>query len=158
MKINNIGALAAKELSKTLESINEEQIQTLIKAICASKRIFVYGAGRSMLMLRGIAMRLMHLGFDSYVVGDTITPALQENDLLILGSASGETSGLINVANKAKSLGGRIAVLTIDKTSTLGKLSDYIIEIPAYTDKIEDEKWNVLYCLEEACLNKPCWF
>lgn len=38
-------------------------------------------------MIRGLAMRLMHLGFDSHVVGDTTTPALAAGGLLIASSA-----------------------------------------------------------------------
>ena len=88
--------------------------------------------------MRAFSMRLMHLGFESYVVGDTTTPAFEKEDLLILGSGSGETGGLINVANKAKKIGGTVAVLTIRRESTLGRLADLLVEIPAYTDKVED--------------------
>lgn len=137
MDVRKTGSLAAQELAKTIEQIDEKQITVFMDAICNSKKVFVYGAGRSMLMLRGIAMRLMHLGFDSYVVGDTTTPALEAGDLIILGSASGETNSLVSVANKAKSLGGKIAVMTIKAESALGKMADYLIEIPAFTDKIE---------------------
>lgn len=137
MNVKAIGSLAAQELARTIENMNEKQIDELMKAICNANKIFICGAGRSQLMLRGIAMRLMHLGFDSYVVGDTTTPALQEGDLLILGSGSGETSGLVNVASKAKNFGGKIAVITIKAESTLGKMADFLVQIPAYTDKIE---------------------
>lgn len=137
MDVNKTGALAAGELAKTLECIDENQIQALMDAICCAKKVFVYGAGRSMLMLRGVAMRLMHLGLDSYVVGDTTTPAFEEDDLLILGSGSGETGSLIHVAGKAKNIGGKIAVMTIKADSTLGKMADYLIEIPAFTDKVK---------------------
>ncbi len=37
-------------------------------------RIFVTGLGRTGLMARGFAMRLMHLGRRVYHVGDVITP------------------------------------------------------------------------------------
>jgi 6-phospho-3-hexuloisomerase len=136
MKVTETAAAAAIELSGTLKKLNDNQINELIQAICNAKKIFVFGAGRSMLMLRCLAMRLMHLGFESYVVGDTTSPAFEVEDLLILGSGSGETSGLINVANKAKKIGGKIAVLTIKAESTLGIMSDILVEIPAYTDKI----------------------
>lgn len=38
---------------------------------------------------------------------------------------------------KAKKIGGTVAVMTIKKDSTLGKMSDVLVEIPAYTDKVE---------------------
>lgn len=135
MKVNELAASAARELADTLEKVDENQIQQLMQAILDAKKIYVAGAGRSLLMLRGMAMRLMHLGFESYVVGDTTTPAFEPGDLLIAGSGSGETGGLINVVTKAKKIGGKVAVMTIRKNSTLGQMADVLIEIPAYTDK-----------------------
>jgi len=36
------------------------------------------GVGRSGLIGRAFAMRLMHLGFEVYVLGETITPAVEK--------------------------------------------------------------------------------
>ena len=52
MEVNKTAGLAAYELAETLQSIKESQIQTLIDGICGAGKVFVYGAGRSMLMLR----------------------------------------------------------------------------------------------------------
>jgi len=118
--------------------MDENSIEKLMDAICSSKKIFVAGAGRSLLMLRGLAMRLMQIGYTSYVVGDTTTPAFEAEDLLIIGSGSGETAGLVNVATKAKKIGGKVALITIREESILAKLSDILIIIPAFTDMIDD--------------------
>jgi len=137
MKVSEIAERAAIELSETLKGVDNGQTEALMDAICSAKKVYVAGAGRSMLMLRCFAMRLMHLGFESYVVGDTTTPAFEPEDLLICGSGSGETSGILNIAGKAKKIGGKVAALTINKDSSLGKLSDLIVEISAYTDKVD---------------------
>ncbi|MDO4323011.1 MAG: 6-phospho-3-hexuloisomerase [Lachnospiraceae bacterium] len=139
MEIKNVAAAAAREIAETLQKIDENQVDLLVGEILKAKKVYVSGAGRSLLMMRGIAMRLMHLGFESYVVGDTTTPAFEKGDLLIVGSGSGETSGLINVVNKAKKLGGNIAVFTIKKESSLGKMADVLVEIPAFTPKVHYE-------------------
>lgn len=76
-------------------------------------------------MLKAFAMRLMHIGLKVHVVGDVVTPALQKGDLLLLASASGETASLVNVATKAKQLGGTVVLLTIFPESTLGKLAGW---------------------------------
>lgn len=138
MNVSEVSAKAAIELSNTLSQVDENSIEELMDAIYSSKKIFVVGAGRSLLMLRGLAMRLMHIGYTSYVVGDTTTPAFEAEDLLIVGSGSGETSGLVNVAAKAKKIGGKVALITIREDSTLAKLSDIHIIVPAYTDKVVD--------------------
>ena len=78
-----------QELKQTAESIPADAIRRCADKIAAHERIFVYGAGRSGLMLKALAMRLMQLGKTVYVVGETITPSIQKGDLLIVASASG---------------------------------------------------------------------
>ncbi|MCH6269264.1 6-phospho-3-hexuloisomerase, partial [Neobacillus citreus] len=74
---------------------------------------------------------LMHMGLDAYVVGETVTPSLQEDDILIIASGSGETKSLVSMAEKAKSINATVAVVTISPESTIGRLSDVAIKIPA---------------------------
>lgn len=138
MNTVQIAAKAAAELSDTLSRIDPGQADALMEAIVAAKRVFLAGAGRSMLMLRGFAMRLMHVGFTVFLVGDTTTPALEAGDLLIIGTGSGETGGLVAMADKAKKYGGTLAVVTIFPESTLGGKADVVVRIPAYTDKLPD--------------------
>ena len=138
MEVKTTAAKAAKELSAALESIEEESINKLIEAVISAKKIYVAGAGRSLLMLRALAMRLMHLGFCAYVTGDTTTPAFEEGDLMIIASGSGETSGLVYIADKVRNYKGTLAVLTIRGESTLGKMADICVVIPAFTDKVDD--------------------
>jgi len=125
------------ELSEVLLPVDEANVNRLVEEILNASKIYVAGAGRSLLMLRCFAMRLMHLGFEVYVVGDTITPAFESGDLLIVGSGSGETLGSVNVAKKAKTIGGKVALISTRSDSTLAGISDFTIVIPAYTDKVD---------------------
>ncbi|MGE5495755.1 MAG: 6-phospho-3-hexuloisomerase [Burkholderiales bacterium] len=124
-----------KELEESLSKIDKQQAQTFADAIIASKKVFVAGCGRSLLMIRGLAMRLMHMGFEAYVVGETVTPAIGPGDLLIIASGSGETGTLVVMANKAKKAGASVALITIYPESTIGKLADHIVRINAATTK-----------------------
>lgn len=142
METVEIAARAANELSRTLALVKQGEADALMQEILAAKTIFLAGAGRSLLMLRAFAMRLMHIGFTVHLVGDTVTPALREGDLLIIGSGSGETGGLVNMAKKARQLGGRLAVISIFPESTLGKMADVMVRIPAYTDKLPESPEN----------------
>ena len=72
-------------------ALNSKQVNSFIEALLSAKRVFVIGAGRSGLVAKAFAMRLMHLGLDIHVVGETITPALREGDILVVVSGSGET-------------------------------------------------------------------
>ncbi len=138
MKVTETAVRALSELSDMISVVDEEAVGELTQAILKAGKIYVTGAGRSLLMLRGFAMRLMHLGLQSYIVGDTNTPAFEPGDLLIVGSGSGETAFAAIVAQKAKKLGGTVALFTIREKSTVAKLSDIVIRIPAYTDKAEE--------------------
>ena len=93
--------LGAQQLTDCLSRVNESQLDALGEAILSADRIFVTGAGRSLLALRAIAMRFMHLGLTAYVVGDVTTPAFGAGDLLIAGSGSGTTGSVVRVAEKS---------------------------------------------------------
>lgn len=137
MTIREYSIEILKELENTLRGVDDGVADKMIDEVIGAKRIFVAGAGRSLLMLKGFAMRLMHLGFTAYVVGETVTPAIQKGDLLIVGSGSGETASLVKTAEKAKSLGVRIALVTIFPHSSIGKLADTVLAVNAPTSKAD---------------------
>lgn len=135
MNAVDISLEIVKELETTLKQVNPDQTEALVQAILKANRVYVAGAGRSLLMIRGLAMRLMHLGFTAYVVGETVTPAIEVGDLLIIGSGSGETGTLQVMAAKAKKVGASLALITVHPESTIGKLANFIVKIPATTPK-----------------------
>ncbi|WP_462410310.1 6-phospho-3-hexuloisomerase [Neobacillus sp. Marseille-QA0830] len=114
-----------KELSRSIPIIKDEDAEKLLNGILESKKVFVAGAGRSGLMARSFAMRMMHMGIDSYVIGETVTPNFEKEDLLIICSGSGETKSLVSMAEKAKCIGGKIAAVTINPSSSIGQLADF---------------------------------
>lgn len=130
MKTTQYLAEVVQELSRTVDLISDEEAEKLVNKILESKKIFVAGAGRSGFMGKSFVMRMMHMGIDAYVIGETVTANLEKDDLLIIGSGSGETKTLVSIAEKAKSLGGTVAAVTISPDSTIGKLADIIIKLP----------------------------
>lgn len=113
------------------EALAYEDFGTLIKGIQQAKSIFLLAAGRSGFSMRSIAMRLMHLGFKVYFVGDTTTPAIQSTDLLWVASGSGTTGSVVRAAEKAKSVGANVIAFTTNPASTLAGISDTHILLPA---------------------------
>ena len=129
-------ALVGSEIAETAAEVDLRQLSRLATEVqtagnSATGRIFVAGAGRSGLVLRMAAMRLMHLGFDVHIAGDTTTPAIRSGDLLLLASGSGTTSGVVRAAETASKAGARIAVYTANATSPLAELADVVVIIPA---------------------------
>ena len=91
-----------KELQDATFKIEEEQIENVLKLIAPDKKIFLTGKGRSGLAAKGFANRLMHLGFQAYVIGEISTPHTKAGDLLIITSGSGETDALVSIDKKSQ--------------------------------------------------------
>ncbi|MEK3889089.1 6-phospho-3-hexuloisomerase [Bacillus sp. FSL K6-3431] len=138
MKTTQFTKEILKELQRTAELINDSEAEQLVDGILKAKKVFVAGAGRSGFMAKSFAMRMMHVGLEPYVVGETVTPNLEQDDIFIVGSGSGETKSLVSMAEKAKSIGAMIVAVTINPTSLIGQLADIIIEIPAQTKSGEN--------------------
>lgn len=125
--------LMANHLLDVANGLDEESIKQAIKNILDAKAIFVMGAGRSGLVGKAFAMRLMHLGFTSYVVGESTTPAVHKGDLVIAISGSGETRSIADLGAIAKEIGATLLTVTSNKDSTLGRISDTVTEIAGRT-------------------------
>ena len=124
------------------EFLDEETIDKFEDIIIESKNIFVTGAGRSGLAAKAFAMRLMHLGLSAYVVGETISPAIYEDDCIIAISGSGETNTIVSAAKIAKNRGSKVLAVTTYPESTLGKLSDAYVFVKGRTKKeVDDENY-----------------
>jgi 6-phospho-3-hexuloisomerase len=126
----NLG-LIQSEIFAAASSLDRDELEDLARLLRQAPRVFVAGAGRSGLVLRMAAMRLMHLGLDVHVVGDTTTPAIRADDLLIAASGSGTTAGVVKAASTASAVGARIAVYTTDPESPLAARGDAVVVIPA---------------------------
>ena len=129
--------LAIEEILRGIDSslklLDEKQVEEFLRVIVNSNKILIVGQGRSGLVGRAFAMRLMHLGLSVYVVGETITPSIEMNDLLFAISGSGRTSFVVNAASTAKKTGAKVVTITSHPNSPLGKLSDHIVVVKGRT-------------------------
>lgn len=142
MRIKDILDKINNELHEVLSLTDEKELMTLESQIKKANRIFVAGAGRSLLMIRGLAMRLMHAGYQVYVVGETITPAIEKGDMLIIASGSGNTSTLLAMAEKCRKASARLSLITTNRSSKIAELADYILEIKTSTSKSDRQDTN----------------
>lgn len=133
----------AKEINKmikdVLDQLDEDQVDELMKKLGRSKNIFLVGAGRSGLVAKAFAMRLMHLGFNVYVVGESITPSVRKGDLVIAISGSGKTSSTLAVVETAKKLGITVVTLTTYPNSPIAKKSDIVVVIKGRVERGEKD-------------------
>ena len=112
-------------------SLDFENIKNIEEPLKNAKQIFLIGAGRTGFMVKAATMRLMHLGYQVHVVGETTTPAISKNDLLIAVSGSGTTKSIVNAAETAHKNEAKIVGFTTNPSSPLAELANHTIIIPA---------------------------
>ena len=120
-------------VSRAITAIDPGQVETLLDTLLYTKieekKALILGAGRSGLVGRAFAMRLMHVGIDVYVMGETITPAIGEGDIVIIISGSGSGAMSTTAAHMAKRLGSLIFAVTSYPDSELAQISDHVIVV-----------------------------
>tara|TARA_B100000029_G_scaffold62423_1_gene55958 strand:- start:735 stop:1295 length:561 start_codon:yes stop_codon:yes gene_type:complete len=137
VSVPDLAKQIAREIESTVARIDTERAEALVSAIHESARVFVTGAGRSRRSIESFAIRLLHLGIETFVVGETTTPALGAGDLLLVGSGSGSTGSLVPIARRAVENGGRVALVTIRDGSAIGAFADVEVHVPAPTPKLK---------------------
>ncbi|WNY28450.1 3-hexulose-6-phosphate isomerase [Methanimicrococcus stummii] len=125
----------ADQIKETANAVSENDISEMLAILLAAKEkgnaVFIAGAGRSGLMGRAFAMRLMHMGFNAYVVGDTVTPAVSSGDVLVAISGSGNTKSVVEIGKKCKSIGASVIAVTSKDGSDLKALPATNVILPA---------------------------
>ncbi|WP_312946157.1 6-phospho-3-hexuloisomerase [Superficieibacter sp.] len=128
IKENTINIL--RELEHNAAGIDNAQAAQFIRHIKKANHIFLQGAGRSGIAIRGFANRLLHLGFAVSMVGEISAPHTRPGDLVIIGSGSGETTSLKSLAEKAVASGVDVALVTMKADSTIGRLAKSVLVLP----------------------------
>lgn len=122
-----------EEISSTLVSIDENQVRVLVNEILSAEKVFFVGVGRVLLSLQSVTKRLAHLGIETHYVGEITEPAITSDDLLIVGSGSGESLFPVAIAKKAKEKGARVAHIGANPKCTMSEYSDAFVRIPVST-------------------------
>ena len=129
-----------ESITRTAGTLDRAQMTAFFSELLAAKRVYVTGAGRSGLVAKAFGLRLMHLGCDAYVVGETITPAFHEGDTLVVFSGSGETQSIVSICGTAKDLKGRVCLITAVPDSRIGRMADLVVNLGDPTSTYLHEK------------------
>lgn len=138
-RVQDMMKLMASKIRSIANSISDKDAEQFIQELLNAKRVYVVGAGRSGLVAKAFAMRLMHLGLHAYVVGETITPALNKGDVMVIFSGSGRTKTVADLAETALDIGGRICLITSNADSRIGKIANCTVIIEHHRDEVADE-------------------
>jgi 6-phospho 3-hexuloisomerase len=119
------------QLTKILSRVEPKEEERFVELIRRSRRVYLVGAGRSGLIARIFAMRLVHLRRRCYVVGETVVPAFRHQDCLVAVSGSGRTRSVVEIARTARRIGGRVVAVTAHRSSPLARVANELVLIPA---------------------------
>ncbi len=129
----NVITTILEELQAVCQNISKVEYEKLV-ALLQEDRIFYFaGEGRSGLVAKTIAMRLMHSGKEVYVIGETITPAIEKEDVLMMLSGSGKTNQVIHLGEKAAECGADVFLVTTNKQALNYSWCTKGLYIPAAT-------------------------
>ena len=94
-------------LKKTVSLLDEEKINAVAEAMIKAERIHLFGKGLNLTALEYASKLLFTLGVKNYLYSDThigylATEQMDENDLVLLCSLSGNTHQTVRMAMLAK--------------------------------------------------------
>jgi len=124
-----------EQIQGVLREDNSKEIEEIIELIRKADKIFVYGVGRSALIGKAFAMRLVQLGLKVFFIGETITPIVEPEDLVLIVSSTGETMSAIQTANIARRVGAKVVAVTSKRTSKLAHAANIILHIKQERDQ-----------------------
>jgi 6-phospho 3-hexuloisomerase len=139
-----------EKIKDILDKVSNDDLKKVKELFLKSNRVFVYGAGRSGLVAKAFAIRLVHLGYYTFVIGETITGPVQKGDLVVIISGSGETIPAVMTAEISHNLEAKIISITGKKDSGIAKFADITLFISASCDEPKRKKYAPLGTLFEA--------
>jgi 6-phospho-3-hexuloisomerase len=131
------------EVGNVLAQVQDTEVEQLVGELLKTKRVFVTGEGRSGLVGKCFAMRLMHIGLPVYVVGEVVTPAIGPGDLLVAVSGSGATPVTLTIVQRAMAAGARGFLVSSKRDSPIGVQVRNVLVIPGKTTADEDESLSI---------------
>lgn len=118
-----------KQSGRALSALDPKVVSSFVHELAEAKRVFVYGTGRSGLVARAFAVRLAHVGYTVYVIGETVAAPVQRGDVVVLVSGSGETYPVAMSAEIAKNIGATTLVITTNRKSKVASFGDVVLEL-----------------------------
>ena len=131
--VSELAKRALSDVGVVVERLDATAFESFAQAIAAAKAIALHGLGREGLQMKGVAMRLFHLGLDAHVVGEMTTPPVSAGDLLICSAGPGDFASIAALTRIAKEAGAKTAIVTAQPSSSLAKNADHVLHIPAQT-------------------------
>ena len=119
----------ARRVTEAVAKIPPAVVQEAVDILLKAPEIFVYGAGRSGIIGRAFAMRLVQIGLTAYVIGESVTPIVHRGDAVFILSGRGESQSSIQTANIVRREGAELIVLTSRPGSKIAHTASLLITV-----------------------------
>jgi 6-phospho-3-hexuloisomerase len=119
----------AGRVTEALDRIEPAAIERVVALLAQARATFVYGAGRSGIIGRAFAMRLVQIGLTAYVIGESVTPIVRRGDAVVILSGRGESYSSIQTANIVRREGAELVVFTGRSSSKLAHIATVLLPI-----------------------------
>jgi len=131
--VGSVYQRALDELGGVFAQLDEAQVDAAVSALAAANRVVLHGVGREGLQVRGLAMRLFHLGLHAAVVGEMTTPAVGAGDLFMVSAGPGAFATILALMGAAAAAGARTLVVTAQPDGEAARRADLVLCVPAQT-------------------------
>ena len=136
--MTGVAQLVADEIAAVASRVDAGEIDALCARIAGAGRIVLYGCGREGLQMRGLAMRLYHLGLAVGYQGEMTTPPIGAGDLFLASAGPGELSTVTALMRVARKAGATTALITAEPEAATPREADTLVTIPAQTMASDD--------------------
>lgn len=133
---------ALSELAAVLDNVDSESLDKACHLIANAHSLLLYGCGREGLQMRGLAMRLYHLGLNASMVGDMAAPPVGKDDLFVVSAGPGELSTVTALTQVAKRDNANVLFFTATPNAALAAVADHTVIIPAQTMANDQQNQN----------------
>ncbi|HTW55869.1 MAG TPA: SIS domain-containing protein [Thermoplasmata archaeon] len=139
-------------VTAALARVDREAVARALEILGRAPQVFVYGAGRSGIVGRAFAMRLVQAGLRAYVIGESVTPIVGPGDAVFIVSGQGESYSSIQTANIVRREGAQLIVLTSRPGSKIAHTASLLILIEFEEDPERPRLAPLGTLFESACL------
>ena len=116
-----------RRVSEAIDRLDPAKVDRAVALLDRAPATFVYGAGRSGIIGRAFAMRLVQTGLTAYVIGESVTPIVRKGDAVFILSGAGESQSSTQTANIVRREGAELIVVTARATSKLAHAASLLL-------------------------------
>jgi len=137
-----MGALWRETVDDTLQLVDGEALEHAVRLVARARNVFVYSAGPQSYLAEDFVDKMARIGHRVIVTykDDTsyfFSANAQPDEVFVVLSYSGETSGALRIAERAKAAGSPVIALTSFGRNSLSRMADVVLHVSTREKLVE---------------------